>query len=1044
MGGWLPSVLRYYDVDGKKLYYATGSAVDVEAKPFGASHLYIADSSGAEVYVFDLTGRHIYTKTAMLGTTVLTFTYDSSGRLSSISDPFSKTTTFNRNLSGELTSITAPNAQVTTVSLDSNGFISGFTNPISESYSMTYYGTQGLMHTIQKPNLELSTFTYDADGLLTQDSHSGGYFFQIVRDLNSSSSNDTYVTTSMSRVDRIDSNISSNGNTARTHYRSNGQNTTDYYNYYAYNNSSYISTNTGGIQKSWNVMDDARFTGMVRLPTYESAMNGGNRTVNFTRSHTLSDATNPFSLTSWSIIFQLSGTSTSATTVFDPVNKKYTTTSGVGVVSEIVIDDYERTVSYKQGNLDPVSFNYTNEKLTSIVQGARTTTLAYNSNDLVQSITNPLSQATSFVYDGANRVYSKIYPDSRSVVFSYDSAGNMTGITPPGRPIHNFSVNSHGLVGGYTSPSLSGLSAVSTTFSYDLDKQLTGIVFPSGNYINYNYDSSGLASGLTTSSGNYSFNMDGNIQRPFYISGPTGTVSLFWYGNRMGGSSYGVGPYTGYYNTNYSSEELPASDSITSYGPSGGSTSSISYTYNNDEYLATAGDISLSYNTPNGQLTGTAMGAGSTAFTDSYTYNTMGEVTGYQASYGSTVIYQLGLDRDGMGRINGKTQVMNSVTKDYDYVFDVSGRLEQVSKNSVVVSNYGYNSNSNRNNGNVGAQPTSATYDDQDRLLTYNTLSFTYNADGVLGSKTNSTTSTTTQYTYDVFGNLTQVDLPGSTVVTYSVDPINRRVGKKINGVVQKNWIYMDQYRIAAEVDAGGAITKRFVYGSKGNIPDYMIMGGGNYRIISDQLGSPRLVVKQSDGSVAQRMDHDEFGRVIEDTNPGLLPFGFAGGLYDPDTQLVRFGARDYDPEIGRWTSKDPILFDGGDVNLYGYVALDPVNWTDESGLSQSLVQRRTAFEGVGLGPVSGSFTSTDLIKVIIASLTNVFIDQKLSSWEIEQMKKAGIDPEKLKSEVTGKKKTGSIDLWKNPNGDICVKPKDGKGPGEPTGININDILGRK
>jgi len=46
----------------------------------------------------------------------------------------------------------------------------------------------------------------------------------------------------------------------------------------------------------------------------------------------------------------------------------------------------------------------------------------------------------------------------------------------------------------------------------------------------------------------------------------------------------------------------------------------------------------------------------------------------------------------------------------------------------------------------------------------------------------------------------------------------------------------------------------------------------------------------------------------------------------------VRFGARDFDPETGRWTSKDPILFGGGDTNLFGYVASDPVNSIDPSG----------------------------------------------------------------------------------------------------------------
>jgi RHS repeat-associated protein len=56
-------------------------------------------------------------------------------------------------------------------------------------------------------------------------------------------------------------------------------------------------------------------------------------------------------------------------------------------------------------------------------------------------------------------------------------------------------------------------------------------------------------------------------------------------------------------------------------------------------------------------------------------------------------------------------------------------------------------------------------------------------------------------------------------------------------------------------------------------------------------------------GAIPQHLDYDEFGRVLQDTSPGFQPFGFAGGLYEPATQLVRFGARNYDPETGRWTS---------------------------------------------------------------------------------------------------------------------------------------------
>ncbi len=72
------------------------------------------------------------------------------------------------------------------------------------------------------------------------------------------------------------------------------------------------------------------------------------------------------------------------------------------------------------------------------------------------------------------------------------------------------------------------------------------------------------------------------------------------------------------------------------------------------------------------------------------------------------------------------------------------------------------------------------------------------------------------------------------------------------------------------------------------------------YRILSDPPGSPRAVVDASRGSVLETISYDEFGNETDTLAPSLpsgsmrIPFGFARELYDPDTGLVRFGARDY------------------------------------------------------------------------------------------------------------------------------------------------------
>lgn len=375
----------------------------------------------------------------------------------------------------------------------------------------------------------------------------------------------------------------------------------------------------------------------------------------------------------------------------------------------------------------------------------------------------------------------------------------------------------------------------------------------------------------------------------------------------------------------------------------------VAFAAADDSLLTTAGAESLSHDPVTGLLSDVALGD----VTTSMTYDAFGDPDSLRYENQNGVLYEALYTRDDLGRIVEKVETTaDGQTTTWGYQYDDTGRLEAVTEDGQLAEEYAYDANSNREVVTPGEEVT-AVYDDQDRLLAWGDLTFTWDENGDLLSKTDTQANETTQYDYDELGNLLRVDLDDGTVIEYVVDARNRRVGKKVDGQLVQGFAYGDQLNPVAELDGQGNVVARFVYGSRGHVPDYMVKGGNTYRIVSDHLGSVRAVVDTVTGDVVQRLEYDAWGRVLVDTAPAWQPFGFAGGLYEGETGLVRFGVRDYDAEVGRWTRRDPLLFDARQPNLYLYVGGDPQNHVDPEGLisEQDVVDGAAAFgDGISFG----------------------------------------------------------------------------------------------
>jgi len=854
----------------------------------------IPSPDGSAAYVFQ-NGRHSSTVDALTGVTLLTLGYDNNSYLTTLTDLDGNVTSINRAADGSPTAIIATGGQQTTMQT-SAGRLTGVVNPANEGYAIAYNAV-GLMSDLTDPRRGIHHLTYDARGLVTRDDGPDGSYFTLSR--TGAGQNYTATrTTAEGRSHRYRVQLAADTAATREHDFSDGT-----FVKFAFAAATTTATSSDGSVQTTTDSPDPRF-GMAAPFPGSITLSGGGKTASVSSARSVTrDPSNPLAVASLTETFALNGRQWTNTYAGSSRTMRMASPLGRTIMS--VLDEKGRLSSTSLPAITEATFTYdTFGRLSGLQQGSRIVSLAYDNKHELISITDPLHRTVHFDYDMAGRVISQTLPDSRVIGFTYDAAGNLTSLTPPGRPNHLFTYTPADLMSTYTPPDVSDSGV--TLYSYNRDRQLTLIARPDGKTLSFAYDSVGRLGTLTMSRGSFGFayNSAGQVSG---VTAPDGEELSYSYSGPLLTSVAWKGPITASVGFEYDNNFRLASE--TAVG------SLVTYSYDADSLLIKAGALTLSRDAQNGLLTGSTLGVVS----DSWTYNSFGE----PASYSASSLFAQEYGRDDGGRITQKGETVMGETHTYVYGYDAAGRLSSVTRDGANVSSYAYDSNSNRLPG---------TYDALDRMLAYGGVTYTYTGNGELASKTDG--SGTTTYNYDELGNLTQVSLPTGKVIEYVIDGENRRVGKKIAGILVRQWLFGDALRIVAELDGTGAVISRFVYASRPNVPDYMIRSGVTYRIISDHLGSPRVIADSATGAVVQRMDFDEFGNVVADTNPGFTPFGFAGGLFDGDTNLVRFGERDYDPRAGKWTTRDPVLFAGRQTNLYAYVLADPINLRDPYGLA--------------------------------------------------------------------------------------------------------------
>jgi len=515
---------------------------------------------------------------------------------------------------------------------------------------------------------------------------------------------------------------------------------------------------------------------------------------------------------------------------------------------------------------------------------SNTTTYGYDAVGNKASLLDANGDTTTYTYDAVNRLTQITYPDS-SVQYAYDVVGNRTAMTDT-TGTTTYVYDALDRLTSVTSPG----SSHTVSYSYDAVGNRTGITYPDGKQVTYAYDA---ANRLTTAT-------DWASRATSYSYDPVGNLTAVSYPNGTGAS--------------YSYDAANRLLQLTNTGPSS-IISGFSYTLDNvgnrTQVVEANGDVIT------------------------YTYDALYRLTDVWEQMRVDFDIDCDVDVADIMEVASRWR-MKDTDPGWDvwYDLDGDGNIDIVDIMLTVVrwgescesASYTYDPMGNRLSLTTPTGTITYTYDLADRLLNISDgTTFTWDGNG------NQLSKGSTNYTYDTANRLTQV-ANSVTTVQFTYDGDGKRTSKTVNGTSTSYFYDVNAALPVVLVETTGGADTLYTYGA-----DLIAMtepGGVQSYHHYDGLGSVRNL-SDGTGAMTASYTYGAFGDLRLVKGSSGTTFKFTGEQTDDETELIYLRARYYDPEVGRFITKD--LFNGFEVdpqtfNAYAYANNNPVNLVDPTG----------------------------------------------------------------------------------------------------------------